>query len=62
MDSIRVPKSDKGWPYTHGEKCLPKKQEITTLQCRAYFPRTPPLGSRVPRAAGRSSQTLDSAN
>ena len=25
----------KGWPYTHDEKCLPKKQEITILQYRA---------------------------
>ena len=35
MDSIGVPKSDKGWPYTHDEKCLPKKQETTILQYRA---------------------------
>jgi hypothetical protein len=25
-----------GWPYTHDDKCLPKKQEITNLFYRVY--------------------------
>jgi hypothetical protein len=27
----------KGWPYTHDKECLPRKQEITVLQCRPVF-------------------------
>jgi hypothetical protein len=58
MDSIGVPKSDEGWPYTYDKKCLPTKQEITILQDRAH----PAAAFLVPvlRATSQTHQSFHS--